>query len=124
MNAGFLMLLDGIGEGWLDTTTKKISFRCSFLEQMERAGRKNTYSLSSTRVNPAEPIRYSLSLFNFITKLGIVLVDVKREQRRIDRRICVQGLEQTLLCIEKDINKKFAYVDIDPAGPSFMMLKM
>lgn len=104
MNAGFLMLLDGIGEGWLDTTTKRKSI-CSFLEEMEREKRKNTYSLSSTRVNPAKPIRYSLSLFNFITKLGIVLVDVKREQRRIDRRICVQDLEQTLLGIEKDIKK-------------------
>ena len=67
--------------------------------------RTNTYSLSSTRVNPAEPIRYALSLFNFIAKLGIVLVDIEREQRRIDRRICVQSLEQTLLCIEKGINK-------------------
>jgi len=63
-------------------------------------------SLSSTRVDPAEPIRYSLSLFNFITILGIVLVDVKREKRRIDGRICIQG------------------VDIDPASSSFMMLKM
>jgi hypothetical protein len=103
---------------------KYISSRYSFLEQMERARRKNTYSLSSTRVNPAEPIRYSLSLFNFITILGIVLMDVKREQRRIDRRICVQHLEQTLSCIEKDIYIKFAYVYIDPASPSFMMSKM
>ena len=43
MNARFLMLLDGIGEGWLDTTIKKrkvISFSCSFLEEMERAKEK------------------------------------------------------------------------------------
>jgi hypothetical protein len=86
----------------LQRKEKYVSLRCSLLEEMKRGRRKNTYSLSSTRVNPAEPIRYSLSLFNFITKLSIVLVDVKREQRRIDRRICVQGLEQTLLCIEKD----------------------
>lgn len=103
MNAGFLMLLDGIGEGWLDTTEKKKRILVSDVHfRGHGREKKNTYSLSSTRVYPAEPIRYSLSLFNFITKLSIVLVDVKREQRRIDRRICVQGLEQTSLCIEKD----------------------
>jgi hypothetical protein len=100
VNAGFLMLLDGIGEGWLDTTAKKRKFQMFFFRENGRV-RTNTYSLSSTRVNPAEPIRYSLSLFNFIAKVGIVLVDVEGEQRRIDRRICVQSLEQTLLCIKK-----------------------
>ena len=86
----------------LERKEKCVSFRCSFRGN-GKTKEKDTHRLSSTRVNPTEPICYSLSLFNFIAKLGIVLVDVKREQRRIDRRICVQGLEQNLLCIEKDI---------------------
>ena len=77
---------------------------CSF-EMAKRGRRKNTHSLSSTGVNPAKPIRYTLTLLDSITKLGIILMYVKRKQRRIDRRICVQGLEQTLLCIEKDIKR-------------------
>lgn len=81
MNAEFLMLLDGIGEDWLDTTEEKrmyISFKFSFFRETGKR-KKNTYSLSSAGVNPAKPTSYTLNLFNFVTELGIILVDVKRE---------------------------------------------
>ena len=77
-----------------------------FYFQEEKKEKKNTHSLSSTGVNPAKPIRYTLTLFDLITKLGIILVNVKREQGRVDRRIRIEHLErkvQTDVCRKKSL---------------------
>jgi len=46
---------------------------------------KGTHNFTSIRVDPAEPLRHAVTMFDVIAELRVVLMYVPPKQRRVDR---------------------------------------
>lgn len=57
-------------------------------------GLRLTYVLSTTGIHPTQGVHQRFTLIQSSTVLGVVLMDVEREKRRIDGRICIEHLER------------------------------
>ncbi len=62
---------------------------------MRNGSTSTTYCLSATGVCPTQGVHERLALIETVAVLSVVLVNIERQQRCIDGRVCVERLKDS-----------------------------